>query len=291
MTVSGIDVSAYQPTAYSTADLAFVVVKATEGVTYVNPKHSAQVAWGRAHGLVIGHYHFQRAGSVPKQVAHFAAHAGVAPGDFIALDWEDVDVSCMSKDEALRQLQARFPHNRVVLYCNRDFWLNRDRSSFCGDGLWIADPTSAPGHPRISHGWLIHQHSDAGGIDRDVAGFADEAALRTWAAKGRPAVPPAPVAHPRVDLSNLVAAARTDPAARQGHQTHAGDVHLVEAALKAEHLLPAAYAGDGSYGSTTVAAYAAWQRRLGYTGRDADGTPGKTSLTELGRRHGFTVTA
>lgn len=96
---------------------------------------------------------------------------------------------------------------------------------------------------------------------------------------------------PRVDLSQLVAAAKKDPPARQGHVTYMAGVNLVEAALVAEGLLGKQYAGDGSYGSTTVAAYAAWQRRLGYSGSGADGIPGMTSLKKLGAKHGFDVVA
>ena len=111
-------------------------------------------------------------------------------------------------------------------------------------------------------------------------------------ASGSPAITPThPAATPHVDLSNLIAAAKTDPKAKQGHQTHAADVRLVEAALKAEGLLASQYANDGSFGTTTVTAYAAWQRRLGYSGHDADGIPGNASLTALGHKHGFTVIA
>jgi len=46
---------------------------------------------------------------------------------------------------------------------------------------------------------------------------------------------------------------------------------------------------DGKFGPNTLAAYAAWQRNLGYTGADADGKPGKVSLTALGGRYHFTV--
>jgi hypothetical protein len=106
-------------------------------------------------------------------------------------------------------------------------------------------------------------------------------------------VAPKPPAKPKpvVDLSKLVSAARTDPGAKQGHQTYAAGVKLVEAALLAEGLLSRSYASDGSYGTTTVTAYRKWQTKLGYKGADADGIPGKTSLTKLGAKHGFTVTA
>ncbi|MFJ2733677.1 endolysin [Streptomyces sp. NPDC087317] len=109
-----------------------------------------------------------------------------------------------------------------------------------------------------------------------------------------PAFPTSPAPQPAtakasVSLSKLVAAARSNPAAKGTPVTYAG-VRTVEAALAAESLLAKTYV-DGHYGTVTVSAYAAWQRHLGYTGKDADGIPGKTSLAKLGAKHGFTVTA
>ncbi|MFG3323714.1 N-acetylmuramoyl-L-alanine amidase [Streptomyces sp. NPDC048171] len=94
---------------------------------------------------------------------------------------------------------------------------------------------------------------------------------------------------PVVDLSRLVAAARSNPQASGQPVTYAG-VRTVEAALVDEGLLSKTYS-DGHFGTTTITAYAAWQRRLGYRGKDADGVPGRTSLDRLGARHGFTVTS
>lgn len=81
---------------------------------------------------------------------------------------------------------------------------------------------------------------------------------------------------PSVSLSGLVKAARiagwshgiANPDVRE-------DVKVVRAALKAEG----------------VFTYKGWQRKLGYTGADADGIPGQASLSELGRRRGFSVAA
>lgn len=93
-----------------------------------------------------------------------------------------------------------------------------------------------------------------------------------------------------VSLARVLAAARADPAAAQGAAAHRADVLPVERALAAEGLLPAQWA-DGSFGTKTVSAYAAWQRRCGFGGADADGLPGRTTLERLGRTHGFQVTA
>ncbi|MEV4939568.1 peptidoglycan-binding domain-containing protein [Streptomyces zaomyceticus] len=136
-------------------------------------------------------------------------------------------------------------------------------------------------------------HSNVPGNDHWDPGNIDRVAL--FKAAPRPATPvtstpaPTPAPKPVVDLSNLLAAARRDPGLKQGGTTHPADVKLVEAALKAEGLLKAAYAADGSFGTLTRAAYEAWQRRCGYTGSAADGYPGLASLTKLGKRHGFTV--
>jgi hypothetical protein len=104
--------------------------------------------------------------------------------------------------------------------------------------------------------------------------------------------PSTPSSKPKVDLSLLIQAAKTDPGAKQGHVTYKTGTNLVEAALVKVGYLSKTYAGDGSFGSTTVAAYAKWQRHLGYTGADANGVPGPTSLTKLGSKTGlFTVVA
>jgi hypothetical protein len=136
-------------------------------------------------------------------------------------------------------------------------------------------------------------HCNVPGNDHWDPGAISPAALFAAAPVAKPAVPakpaPAPAPKPKVDLSALVHAAKTDPNAAQGHTTYAAGVKLVEAALRAEGYLAKAYASDGSYGTSTIAAYRKWQLKLGYRGSAADGIPGFVSLTKLGNKHGFTV--
>lgn len=105
---------------------------------------------------------------------------------------------------------------------------------------------------------------------------------------GSPPTPP--VSKPTVSLVHIVAAARKDPSAAQGHTTYKAETLIVEKALHAEGLLASQYV-DGSFGTRTVSAYKALQQRYGYSGSAADGIPGMASLTRLGKAHGFTVTA
>ncbi|WP_435613287.1 peptidoglycan-binding protein [Streptomyces sp. bgisy159] len=94
---------------------------------------------------------------------------------------------------------------------------------------------------------------------------------------------------PVVSLAHLLTARRKDIPARTGHTTYKAEVLVVERALQAEGLLAAKWV-DGSWGTKTDAAYAAWQRRCGYHGSAADGVPGIASLRRLASKRGFTAT-
>ncbi|NEB80353.1 muramidase [Streptomyces sp. SID14478] len=181
--IRGIDVSAYQPTNFSTDGLSFVFIKATEGRSYVNPRLTAQTKHARDAGCVVGFYHFLWPGNLTAQAEYFVSKAPEKAGDLLAVDWETTGdgtrASNAEKDSFIKEVKRLRPHNRVLLYCNRDFWLNRDKTSYSGDGLWIADYVTA-GKPRIQADWTIHQYTSSP-LDKDVADFASEATLREWA--------------------------------------------------------------------------------------------------------------
>lgn len=94
---------------------------------------------------------------------------------------------------------------------------------------------------------------------------------------------------PQVSLKALVQAFKADPP-KKGTPVSYAPTKYVEQALVAEKLLAAQYA-DGHAGTATRSAYALLQHRYGYSGKDADGIPGKASLTRLGKAHGFDVVA
>jgi hypothetical protein len=148
-----------------------------------------------------------------------------------------------------------------------------------------------------AHGWTEksvagHKEVQPGKIDPSFDMDTFRADVRKQLTKTATTTPQPTPSKPRVDLSRLVTAAKTDPGAKQGHVTYMAGTNLTEAALVKLGYLAKTYAGDGSFGSTTVTAYGKWQRHLGYTGADANGIPGKTSLTKLGQQTGlFTVVA
>lgn len=93
----------------------------------------------------------------------------------------------------------------------------------------------------------------------------------------------AAAALPNCDMEAVVKAAQIDPRRPDTTLTPGSkaSVLLVENALAAKGLLSSTYV-DGHFGTKTVDAYAAYQRSLGYTGIDASGLPGPTSLRLLG---------
>ncbi|WP_141582590.1 peptidoglycan-binding protein [Actinomadura sp. WMMA1423] len=94
---------------------------------------------------------------------------------------------------------------------------------------------------------------------------------------------------PSVNMEATVKAAQIDPRRADDTLTPGAkaSVLLVERALRDRDLLDAKWV-DGYFGTTTVAAYAKYQKSLGYSGLGANGLPGRTSLARLGAGR-FTV--
>ncbi|MEU8485543.1 MULTISPECIES: glycoside hydrolase family 25 protein [unclassified Streptomyces] len=178
----GIDVSSYQST-FDTDGLSFVFIKATEGRSYVNPRLTSQTKLARDGGCVVGFYHFLWPGNLTAQAEYFVSKAPEKSGELLAVDWETTGegthASNAEKDRFIREVKRLRPHHRVLLYTNRNFWLNVDTTSYAGDGLWIADYTTA-GKPRIKAKWRFHQYTDSP-HDKNVADFTSKGALRDWA--------------------------------------------------------------------------------------------------------------
>jgi GH25 family lysozyme M1 (1,4-beta-N-acetylmuramidase) len=193
--IYGVDVASYQSTTFDLSGLSFVIAKATEGTGYVNPHYTGQLAHARAHGMLVGHYHFGHHGGVAEAV-YFLAHVDLRPGEILAYDWEASGATQADRDAFLHYVKAKHPGVKVVLYCNLDFWHNRDTENYAGDGLWIADPNHPAGHPAVKHPWLFHQYASPNGMDKNVANFASVAAMKAWAGAVAPKPPAKPVPAP-----------------------------------------------------------------------------------------------
>ena len=127
---------------------------------------------------------------------------------------------------------------------------------------------------------------------RAAALIAGAAIASTLMVQSAAAVPPRPEAgaatKPAINMTRLLAAAQLDQY-RPGNRHTRGAAKSVKRVQRQLRRRGIRVAVDGNFGAQTMNGYAAWQRRLGYSGLDASGMPGETSLKRLAGRR-FRVT-
>lgn len=202
MALAVADISNYQGTGWRPASNEKIVfVLATDGHTWFNKDHDDQVAMLRSLKRRVGHYHYLEPGNIQAQVDWFWQHAKPKAGDAVIVDWEQAGTSNADKDQFLTLLDAKIPRTKILkrrknqrlLYCNTNYWLNYDRTSMVGEGLWIARYNASD--PGIQHPWEFWQYTDTP-YDRSHSTFATLKAYDAWANPGdgtTPAPAPAPV--------------------------------------------------------------------------------------------------
>lgn len=127
------------------------------------------------------------------------------------------------------------------------------------DGLWFHKDICSPVGRKV-----------------DPAGLTQADERRTVKALMAAPITAKPDSRPTVSLTKAKKAAKRAPWS---------GIHLGTPARRARRLVKAALKAE------KCGTYKAWQIKLGYTGADADGIPGKATLTALGDRHGFRVVA
>jgi lysozyme len=206
--VLGVDVSSFQGAPDSWAKNAgaiqWAAVKITElqppgsaPVRYTNPEAGADWAYLKQQGLVRVAYLFGHPSvNAAATVSFFAEQLdalGVEDGDAVALDHEVTDglrpaaVSAwaVSVLAGLRRTFGRTP----LIYTFLSFAAEGNCAGLGSYPLWMSDPSSAAGHPRVPapwKTWALHQYATSGNIDRDVSSYATPAAMRTALGKGAP---------------------------------------------------------------------------------------------------------
>lgn len=183
--------------------LDFAILKATEGTGFRDPLFPAAWAAVRELGLARGCYHFAHpAQDAREQADAFTSYVrsnGLLDGDMLALDLEETDglqpyqVDAWAA-EFCRAVAAETGHV-VTVYTFLSFAEAGCCASLGRQPLWMADPDSTPGCPRVPapwKTWAVHQYSSQG-IDLDVASYPDAAAMTLALGRIRPAPPtPAP---------------------------------------------------------------------------------------------------
>lgn len=190
----GIDVSHWQGT-IDWAKVAgdgqrFVIAKATDGQTFVDPTYATNKAEATAAGLAFTAYHFARpdasANDAILEADHFVEVAGLGPGNLLpALD---IEVNGGLDPEALTawalawlgEVRAKLGV-RPMVYTSPNGWKTRfdDTTAIADAGykvLWVAhwgvsSPT-LPANDWGGNGWSFWQHTDCGSV-RGIGGCVD----------------------------------------------------------------------------------------------------------------------
>jgi lysozyme len=181
--IPGIDISHFQGTIdwsqVAQAGKMFAFVKATQGLTYVDPQFHANWAGVKAAGLLRGAYHFYQPGDDPRQQAEFFLQTvELGPGDLPpALDVEisngqsagEIVQGVQEWLSAVQQALGVTP----LLYTDRTFWNTLGAKGFGDYPLWVAEyGVTLPVLPAGWTSWAFWQFSEAGTVP-GVTGSTD----------------------------------------------------------------------------------------------------------------------
>ncbi|KAI0798312.1 glycoside hydrolase family 25 protein [Xylaria sp. FL0064] len=178
-TVQGFDISHYQASvdfgaAYSSG-ARFVIIKATEGTTYLDPSFSSHYTGATNAGLIRGGYHFAHldTSSGATQANYFLAHGGGWSGDGITLPGMlDLEGDCVLSTSATVSWIKDFSdtyHSKTgvypLIYTNPSWWSSctGNSNAFINTNpLVLARYSSSAGTP--PGGWPYYtfwQYNDA----------------------------------------------------------------------------------------------------------------------------------
>lgn len=87
--MNGIDISRWNPIDLSKVPCDFVIVKATQGTSYVSPRYKEQITQANSLGKLLGIYHYAGGGGAIAEAEHFINVVKDYIGKAIlVLDWE-----------------------------------------------------------------------------------------------------------------------------------------------------------------------------------------------------------
>lgn len=180
--------------AAQSAGIVAVIHKATEGATFQDPMYATRRAEAKKLGLLWGAYHFGTAADVSQQIQNLTQTAQLEPGDFVALDYEELAGDQMTLQQAeqfVTLFQQQFGYLPLVYGSNL---LNAitQTSPLAACGLWIAEyaNVSQPSLPPAFQSCDLWQFTDgttpsplqtAGStVDRDRYNGTQQELVAAW---------------------------------------------------------------------------------------------------------------
>lgn len=210
MALYGYDISKWQSVGTGDSAKDFLIIKATEGVGYVDGSCDKHYQRAKKQGKLLGHYHFARpdlnkgTDGAKKEAQFFVNNTRNYFGESIpVLDWEQPGTTGqVSWAKAWLDEVYRLTKVRPLIYMSASVVNGNNWSSISKTyGLWIAGypnaynvknpPTPTTGAMPYKIGswsfWAIWQcSSSAGTLDRDIANM-DAKGWKAYAAIEKPA--------------------------------------------------------------------------------------------------------
>ena len=147
-TLNGVDIASYQsninPAKLVTSD--FVIIKFTQGTSYLNPYADRQYSMAKAAGKLLGAYHYAEGKSATAEAQYFVNHLGNRIEECVlALDWEGNQNSVFGTGKDVAWCKAfldevyRLTGVRPLIYMSKSVCRKYDWSSVAKDyPLWCA---------------------------------------------------------------------------------------------------------------------------------------------------------
>lgn len=134
-----------------------LILKATQGISYVDPQFASRIIQARDNGLLTGSYHFADGSDPRQQVAHWLGVVQPRANEVIAFDWENNPSGrTMSYAQACVFVQAvkdalgRWPMIYGSNLLKENIPAGAGNSILFNCPLWLASYTTVPTLPR---GW------------------------------------------------------------------------------------------------------------------------------------------
>lgn len=142
MTLNGIDISNWQAGINLSAVPAdFVIIKATQGTTYVSPEADTQYQGAKSAGRLLGVYHFATGDGAVEEAKFFLSNVKGYLGEAaLFLDWEDAVVTQgVGYAKAFLDYVYQQTGIRPLIYMSKSVTNSYDWSSVSANyGLWVA---------------------------------------------------------------------------------------------------------------------------------------------------------
>src|ERR1041384_7094111 len=115
-----IDISHHQPepnwTALKAGGTIGVILKSTEGTTYVDPTFKKRQKAAKDAGFHVSTYHFLKSGNIEAQMDFYVKTVAPDEGDRLVIDYEDSKLKLTDLETAIKRLQKIAPKCEITVY-------------------------------------------------------------------------------------------------------------------------------------------------------------------------------